>query len=91
MFAHIAEYGDGWIPIGGAGLGDSIPAFRAAVEDAGRDPDSMRIVPFGSHPSPEKLEHFERIGVTECVFRLPSAPADEVLPVLDEQARLIAG
>ena len=90
MFAHIAEYGDGWIPIGGAGLGDSIPAFRAAVEDAGRDPDSMRIVPFGSHPSPEKLEHFERIGVTECVFRLPSAPADEVLPVLDEQARLIA-
>lgn len=90
MFAHIAEYGDGWIPIGGAGLSQSIPAFRAAVEDAGRDPDTMRIVPFGSHPSPEKLEHFAAIGVTECVFRLPSAPADEVLPVLDEQARLIA-
>jgi probable F420-dependent oxidoreductase len=90
MFAHIAEYGDGWIPIGGAGLSESIPAFRSAVEDAGRDPDSMRIVPFGSHPSPDKLEHFERIGVTECVFRLPSAPADEVLAVLDEQAALIA-
>ena len=28
--------------------------------------------------------------MTECVFRLPSAAADEVLPVLDEQARLIA-
>lgn len=91
MFAHIAEYGDGWIPIGGAGLSESIPAFRAAMEAAGRDPDTMRIVPFGSHPSPDKLEHFRRIGVTECVFRLPSAPADEVLPVLDEQARLIAG
>jgi probable F420-dependent oxidoreductase len=91
MFAHIAEYGDGWIPIGGAGLSESIPAFRAAMEDAGRDPDTMRIVPFGSHPSSDKLEHFRRIGVTECVFRLPSAPADEVLPVLDEQARLIAG
>lgn len=91
MFAHIAEYGDGWIPIGGAGLSESIPSFRAAMEDAGRDPDTMRIVPFGSHPSPDKLEHFRRIGVTECVFRLPSAPADEVLPVLDEQARLIAG
>jgi probable F420-dependent oxidoreductase len=90
MFAHIAEYADGWIPIGGAGLGEAIPAFRAAVEDAGRDPDTMRIVPFGSHPSPDKLEHFERIGVTECVFRLPSAPADQVLPMLDEQAALIA-
>ncbi len=91
MFAHIAEYGDGWIPIGGAGLSESIPAFRSAMADAGRDPDTMRIVPFGSHPSPDKLEHFRSIGVTECVFRLPSAPADEVLPVLDEQARLIAG
>ncbi|MHB1138285.1 MAG: LLM class F420-dependent oxidoreductase [Microthrixaceae bacterium] len=90
MFAHIAEYGDGWIPIGGAGLGDSIPRFRQAMEDAGRDPDTMRIVPFGSHPSPDKLEHFARIGVTECVFRLPSAGSDEVLPMLEEQARLIA-
>ena len=89
MFAHIAEYGDGWIPIGGTGLAESIPAFRAAMEEAGRDPDTMRIVAFGSHPSPEKLEHFERIGVTECVFRLPSAPADEVLAVLDEQALVI--
>ena len=90
MFAHIAEYGDGWIPIGGAGLGDSIPRFRQAMQDAGRDPDAMRIVPFGSHPSPDKLEHFARIGVTECVFRLPSAGRDEVLPVLEEQARLIS-
>ena len=56
---------------------------------AGRDPDTLRIVPFGSHPTPEKLEHFASIGVTECVFRLPSAPADEVLAILDEQARLI--
>lgn len=90
LFSHIAEYADGWIPIGGAGLAESIPALRAAVEEAGRDPGDLRIVPFGSHPSPDKLEHFERIGVTECVFRLPSAPADQVLPILDEQAALIA-
>ncbi len=90
LFAHIAEYGDGWIPIGGAGLSEQIPRFKEAVAAAGRDPETMRIVPFGSHPSPEKLEHFAEIGVTECVFRLPSAPADEVLPVLESQARLIA-
>ena len=90
LFAHIAEYGDGWIPIGGAGLAEQIPRFKEAVAAAGRDPEAMRIVPFGSHPSGEKLEHFAEIGVTECVFRLPSAPADEVLPVLEAQARLIA-
>ncbi|HLU42494.1 MAG TPA: LLM class F420-dependent oxidoreductase [Microthrixaceae bacterium] len=90
MFAHLAEYADGWIPIGGAGLADAIPRLHEALEAAGRDPASMRIVPFGSHPTPDKLEHFASIGVTECVFRLPSAPRDEVLPVLDEQARLVA-
>ncbi len=89
MFAHLVEYADGWIPIGGAGLAETIPLYRDALEEAGRDPAAARVVPFGSHPSPEKLEHFESIGVTECVFRLPSAPADSVLAVLDQQAELI--
>lgn len=90
LFAHVAEYGDGWIPIGGAGLSDAIPALREAVAAAGRDPAALEIVPFGSVPDPGKLDHFERIGVTECVFRLPSAARDVVLPMLDDQAALIA-
>jgi probable F420-dependent oxidoreductase len=90
LFAHIAEYGDGWIPIGGAGLTDAIPRLRGAVEAAGRDPSTLEIVPFGSIPDPGKLDHFEEIGVTECVFRLPSAPRDVVLPLLDRQAELVA-
>jgi probable F420-dependent oxidoreductase len=90
LFAHVAEYGDGWIPIGGRGLTDAIPELRAVVEQAGRDPDQLEIVPFGSIPDPGKLDHFERIGVTECVFRLPSADRDVVLPLLDRQAALIA-
>ncbi|HKY17062.1 MAG TPA: TIGR03619 family F420-dependent LLM class oxidoreductase [Microthrixaceae bacterium] len=90
MFAHIAEYGDGWIPIGGAGLTEAIPAFHAALTEAGRDPAGFEIVPFGSLPTPGKLEHFERIGVTEVVMRVPGAGRDEVLPELDRQAELIA-
>ncbi len=90
MFAHLAEYADGWIPIGGAGLTESIPRYKEAVAAAGRDPEAMQIIPFGSLPTAPKLAHFAEIGVTECVFRIPSAPADEVLPVLDEQAALVA-
>lgn len=90
MFAHLAEYADGWIPIGGAGLTESIPRYKEAVSAAGRDPEAMRIVPFGTLPTAAKLEHFASIGVTECVFRIPSAPTDRVMPVLDEQAALIA-
>lgn len=89
LFAHIAEYGNGWIPIGGAGLTDDIARFKEVVGQAGRDPESMEIVPFGSLPTPAKLDHFERIGVTECVFRIPSADRDTVMPILDQQASLI--
>jgi len=89
MFAHIAEYGHGWIPIGGAGLAEAVPQLRAAFSDAGRDPATLRIVPFGSLPTHEKLDHFEAVGVTECVFRVPTAGRDTVLKVLDEQKALL--
>ena len=90
MFAHIAEYCQGWIPIGGAGLTESIPQLHDAAEAAGRDPATLEIVPFGSIPTREKLEHFERLGVTEVVFRLPSAGRDDVYRVLDAQTELVA-
>lgn len=89
LFEHVVEYADGWIPIGGSGLAEAIPRLHHAAETAGRDPASLEIIPFGSIPTPGKLEHFASIGVTGCVFRLPSAPADEVLPVMDEWAALL--
>lgn len=89
LFAHIAEYAAGWIPIGGAGLGSAIPQLQEAVAAAGRDPSKLRIVPFGSVPDHPKLDHFAHIGVTECVFRLPSAPRDEVLQRLDRYTKLL--
>ncbi len=89
LFAHIAEYGDGWIPIGGAGLTEAAPRFLRAMDEAGRDPASMEIVPFGSVPDAAKIDHFNSIGVTECVFRLPSAGRDEVLAALDDQSRFL--
>lgn len=90
LFAHIAEYADGWIPIGGAGLSKSIPELRNVVEKAGRDPSTLEIVPFGSIPDQGKLDHFTEIGVTECVFRLPSASRDKVLPVLDKWSAVLS-
>jgi len=90
LFEHIAEYGDGWIPIGGAGLTEAIPRLRDVVEQAGRDASQLEIIPFGSIPDHGKLDHFARIGVTECVFQLPSAPRDAILPLLDAQAALVA-
>ena len=90
LFAHIAEFGDGWIPVGGAGVADSLPALRAACDAAGREWRELRIVPFGSFPTAGKLDHYARAGATECVFRLPSAGLDEVREALDEWSRVVA-
>ncbi len=88
LFQHIVDYAQGWIPIGGAGLGKALPQLRAVAEEAGRDPAELEIVPFGSHPDPGKLDYYATLGVSECVFRLPPESRDVVLPILDEQARL---
>ena len=84
LFAHIAEYADGWMPIGGTGLARSLASLREAMAARGRDPAKLHVVPFGTLPDRGKLEYYESIGVSECVLRLPSRGADEVLPVLDD-------
>ncbi len=89
LFAHVAEYADGWIPIGGAGLRAAIPELRRTLEEWGRDPGELRIVPMGVLPERGKLEYYESIGVTECILRLPSAPRDVVLPVLDDYVQFL--
>jgi probable F420-dependent oxidoreductase len=89
LFQHIAEWGDGWLPIGGAGVQGQLPELRAAFERAGRDPASVRIVIYGVLPDAGKLEHYRASGVDEVVFGVPSIEADAVLPLLDRWAALI--
>jgi probable F420-dependent oxidoreductase len=89
LFAHVAEYANGWIPIGGAGVREARPDLLRAMERAGRDPADIRIVPFGTIPEPGKLEYYESLGIHEVVLRIPVGDADVVLPVLDGYAKLV--
>lgn len=89
LFSHVAEYADGWMPIGGRGVKDSLPKLRVLWEEAGRDPSRLEVVPVGSVPEPGKLEYFARSGVTETVLGLPYGARDEVLPELDRYARIV--
>ncbi|GAA0363892.1 LLM class F420-dependent oxidoreductase [Actinoallomurus spadix] len=84
LFRHIAEYGDGWLPIGGAGIRAALPALRDACARAGRDP--VPVIAFGTEPTLGKLDHYASLGIEEVVLRLPSGPRDEVLSVLDTYA-----
>lgn len=86
LFAHIAEYADGWLPIGGHGLTDSLPDLHRAWTEAGR-PGTPELVPSFVLPSPGKLTHYRELGATEVVLQLPSGDENEVLRTLDDYAR----
>jgi hypothetical protein len=89
LFRAVLDYADGWMPIGGRGLTRALPLLRAAAEELDRDPDTLRVVPFGTEPTPGKLEHYRKLGIEEIVFNVPSGPADKILPVLDDYARYV--
>jgi probable F420-dependent oxidoreductase len=88
LFRHIAEYGTGWMPLAGIGPRDVRSALRAAAEEAGRDPDSVEIVPVWVRAEKSTLDHYASIGITKAILGLPAAKDDEVLPILDSYQKL---
>jgi probable F420-dependent oxidoreductase len=90
VFDAVADYGDGWLPIGGSGLGEAIPRLLQRVEGAGRDPAGISVVPFGTVPTESKLEHLAGLGVDEVVLRVPSGPEGDMLRHLDQHTRFLS-
>ncbi|MEW2810155.1 TIGR03619 family F420-dependent LLM class oxidoreductase [Streptomyces massasporeus] len=91
LFTHISEYADGWLPIGGRGLGEALPVLRTVWADAGRDPRALQIVPYAVHPTPGKLAHYADLGIEEVVAQLPPAGEVEVLKAVEACERYLPG
>ncbi len=86
------RFGDGWIPLGGTrgvDIANQMPHFRQMAAEAGRDPDEIEVSVFAARPDKKELETLKAAGIARVTFDLPSAPSDEVLPLLDKLARLI--
>jgi probable F420-dependent oxidoreductase len=87
LFAHIAEYADGWMPIGGRGVREALPALREACEKQGRP--MAKIMPFGTVPSPGKLDYYAGLGIEDVILSVETGPADTVLATLDDYAAYV--
>lgn len=88
--AHIAEFCDGWMPIGGRhGIGQGLEAVKKACDDIGRDPASIHIGLFGARPNPAELEKLAEEGVERAIFMLPQGDRDEVMRALEEMTPLV--
>jgi probable F420-dependent oxidoreductase len=86
---RVVRYGDGWIPLGRrADFKGRIAELNRMAAEAGRGPIPVSI--FGVAPELEVIESYIEAGIERALFNLPPAPADEVLPLLDQRAKLAA-
>lgn len=90
---RVLQFGDEWLPQNVTA--DNIDDFaqRAAelqrrAADAGRGRIPMTL--FNAKPDPQLLDRYAEAGVTRCVFLLPAAGADDVLPRMDRFAELMS-
>jgi probable F420-dependent oxidoreductase len=91
VFAHVAEYAQGWIPVGGHGLAEAVPRLREEVAAAGRDPAALEIIPFlGPGTEQAKVDGLQRAGATEVAFDVLPAEQGTVLGELDRIAAFVA-
>jgi len=87
VFDRIADYADGWMPIGGLGSGN-MERLEAALAAKGRRVQDLDLALFGAPTDYDQLMHRIDQGFDELVFTLPDADADRVLPLLDRLAAL---
>ena len=87
VFDRIADYGDGWIPIGGLGSGN-MARLEEALTRRGRKVADVDLALFGAPRDYDAARGRIEQGFDELVYVLPDAGADTVLPELDEIAAL---
>lgn len=89
--AHIAEFCDGWMPLGGLyDFAGGLQQIHSACDKIGRDPASVSLgMFFAMAPEMDAIKKLEEQNVKRSILPLPPADADTVLPILDDYAKLI--
>ena len=88
---RIVDYCDGWLPRARHGFDavENIARLQKIADEAGRDMSTLSISVFGARAEEKTLAGYRDAGIDRVLLSLPSAPRDEVLPILDGYAALI--
>ncbi len=89
LYGEIAEFADGWMPVGGSGLSARFEELRGVWADAGRAAGELYVAVTAVVPEAGKLEHYAAVGVDEVIVQLPPRGEAEVLKVLDDFGRYL--
>jgi probable F420-dependent oxidoreductase len=86
---RVIEYGDGWMPIVGRGPGleGRMAELAQMAEAADRAPIPVSI--FFVPRDAAAIDRYRAAGAERCIFWLPAAGADEVLPALERCANVV--
>jgi alkanesulfonate monooxygenase SsuD/methylene tetrahydromethanopterin reductase-like flavin-dependent oxidoreductase (luciferase family) len=95
-FEAVVEWADGWIPGGSHGkwLAAKLGELRRRWADAGRPAEGPIVWPMQEMVDDDRLaiqlDRFHELAVDQIVLDIPTAPRDEILPLLDRCAKAIA-
>jgi probable F420-dependent oxidoreductase len=89
---RVVEFCDGWFPRprGGWEPKSARQRLNAAAAAAGRDPKTLSITVFAAPPDAAKLAPYREAGIERVLFEVPDKSRDEIMAVLDANAKLIA-
>ncbi|MEZ5098772.1 MAG: LLM class F420-dependent oxidoreductase [Thermoleophilia bacterium] len=86
---RVLRYADGWMPstgMGGIDLVEGVAELRRRAEELGRPRPPVTV--FGGDGDEGELARLAAAGVDRVLLRLPTAPAAEVLPIVERYGRL---
>ncbi len=95
-FDAIVQWGDGWLPGGSRSgwLADRLGELRRRWIDAGRPERGPVVWPMQEVVDDARLAHqldrFQEMAVDQVVLDIPTATREEVLPLLDRYAAVLA-
>jgi probable F420-dependent oxidoreductase len=89
--AHIAEFCDGWLPLGDVHMLDTgLRNIKEACDKVGRDPASIELSMFYARGvKADEMRAHADYGAQRAILPLPSEGPDVVLPLLDKYAGMI--
>ncbi len=92
--AHVAEFCDGWMPIGGRhDVGKAMRLLEEACTAVGRDPAEIELTYFYTKPDRAFIDALGEQGFARVIFKLGhqdgAMPAAEVMEQLDDLTTLI--
>jgi probable F420-dependent oxidoreductase len=95
-FDAIVKWGDGWLPGGSNAkwLAARLGELRVRWIDAGREESGPIVWPMQEVVDDDRLraqlDAFYELSVTQVVLDIPTATREEILPLLDRYAKVIA-